>query len=684
MFPNLLSIGKGLLDSATGMGKKVAEKGLSAAKSTGRGLKKVAEKAGEGLKKTAEVVKDKVSEGVSAANEKANEVTDSVNNKLTSFRDSKPPSKESSESTKEEPKEELVELSEGDHLINKHRNDPKNSESIKRGSDSMAKGHSIEPTIAEVPEEDYITPDSSMVDENGDLIREVKKTNKLLGNLDKDVTGKLDDVSQELDGLGNKITPLVPEEKPPEVVPEPEKPKPDPEIKKTNNLLQDLREAIVDKVAGGLDKVRMGIAVLDEKLGTDTGETQDDIKERDDERKARGEEREQRRDAFLENIKNKAKAGASAFGEYAGLLPVLLFVASFLAKQLVKALKGVGNYVGKSIDKTKETLAYNLQKGKLALKKGVSFTDASKAEVAQEEADLEKNHSSREKEIETDSTLASASNSGTKDEKAKAATDYFESKGYTSEQAAGIVNNLLAESNLNPRQKQNNGGPARGIAQWEGVKKDGTEYGRFVGLKNFAKQQGTSWEDFGTQLKYLNHELDTDPSNGKRYLLRAKTTKEATEAFLNNFERSKIANNRNKGGSTEYASESKRRVGLGEKYYAENLAGKEQDAVNQKDAGVMGFLSNEGQTVKTSVAVGKVSTDPVKTKGSVEHVVPIAMKAEAVKTNKIPKSPKPVKPPIAASKKSSTVVAGNNSNNSQSTTVINNTLSDNSLNAYGS
>jgi hypothetical protein len=65
----------------------------------------------------------------------------------------------------------------------------------------------------------------------------------------------------------------------------------------------------------------------------------------------------------------------------------------------------------------------------------------------------------------------------------------------TPSQAAGFVGNLLGESNLSPGQNQL-GGPAFGIAQWEG--------GRLLDLGAFG---GKDQADFMTQLKFIKHEL---------------------------------------------------------------------------------------------------------------------------------------------------------------------------------
>jgi len=80
------------------------------------------------------------------------------------------------------------------------------------------------------------------------------------------------------------------------------------------------------------------------------------------------------------------------------------------------------------------------------------------------------------------------------------AIKFFQSKGWTEAQAAGIVGNLMAESQLNPRVFNGAGGGngAAGIAQWRGSRQTNfqTRYGKPV-------LQGT----FEEQLDFVNYEL---------------------------------------------------------------------------------------------------------------------------------------------------------------------------------
>lgn len=104
------------------------------------------------------------------------------------------------------------------------------------------------------------------------------------------------------------------------------------------------------------------------------------------------------------------------------------------------------------------------------------------------------------------------------------AMGFFQSKGYTKEQAAGIVGNLIAESNLRPSGAVGDNGTAFGIAQWRGE--------RLTRLKRFANANGKDWQDFGTQLAFVDMELQNHETGAYQALKNAKTVDEATAAFV--------------------------------------------------------------------------------------------------------------------------------------------------------
>lgn len=88
------------------------------------------------------------------------------------------------------------------------------------------------------------------------------------------------------------------------------------------------------------------------------------------------------------------------------------------------------------------------------------------------------------------------------------AFNFFTSRGYSKEAAAGIIGNLMQESgtDLNPSLHQK-GGPGRGLAQWT-VGSD-----RWRALQRYAKSKGTKWDDFQTQLEFIDMEMNNKNLN---------------------------------------------------------------------------------------------------------------------------------------------------------------------------
>lgn len=113
-------------------------------------------------------------------------------------------------------------------------------------------------------------------------------------------------------------------------------------------------------------------------------------------------------------------------------------------------------------------------------------------------------------------------------DRSNAAIGYFQSRGWTKEQAAGIVGNLLAESKLNTGALNpgdgRDGSNSIGVAQWNS--------GRARNLKKFAADNRADWRDFGVQLAFVDHELRNSEKGAGDALRNAKTIDEATAAFV--------------------------------------------------------------------------------------------------------------------------------------------------------
>lgn len=77
------------------------------------------------------------------------------------------------------------------------------------------------------------------------------------------------------------------------------------------------------------------------------------------------------------------------------------------------------------------------------------------------------------------------------------------------------------------------GGSSMGISQWR--------ESRLEGLKAFAKKTGGNVNDFNTQLRYIDEELQTTEGRAGAALLASKTPEEAARAFALYFLRPKGA-----------------------------------------------------------------------------------------------------------------------------------------------
>lgn len=133
--------------------------------------------------------------------------------------------------------------------------------------------------------------------------------------------------------------------------------------------------------------------------------------------------------------------------------------------------------------------------------------------------------------------------------------EYFYSKLGNACGAAGVIGNLKAESNLEPRNLQNNYERPLGFTDnsyTEAV--DSGRYGNFVrdsagyglaqwtfwnrkqGLLNYARARGSSIGDLNMQLDFLWKELVDSYTHVVRALRLAKTVREASDIFMTKFE----------------------------------------------------------------------------------------------------------------------------------------------------
>lgn len=109
------------------------------------------------------------------------------------------------------------------------------------------------------------------------------------------------------------------------------------------------------------------------------------------------------------------------------------------------------------------------------------------------------------------------------------AFSYFLSKGYTPEQASGIVANIKHESGFNTQVYGDNG-KAQGLVQWH---PDRRKY-----VFDYLETKGLNPYDFDSQLEGIDYELRTRESKALSKLKSAKTAAEAAHAFDKYYERS--------------------------------------------------------------------------------------------------------------------------------------------------
>lgn len=100
---------------------------------------------------------------------------------------------------------------------------------------------------------------------------------------------------------------------------------------------------------------------------------------------------------------------------------------------------------------------------------------------------------------------------------------FFQSKGLSRAQAAGIVGNLQQESGLDPS------APGGFLAQWGGS--------RLAGLERFATRQGSQVTNPALQLEWIWQELQTSERGTLLQLQRATSPRQAARIFSNLFER---------------------------------------------------------------------------------------------------------------------------------------------------
>jgi hypothetical protein len=129
-------------------------------------------------------------------------------------------------------------------------------------------------------------------------------------------------------------------------------------------------------------------------------------------------------------------------------------------------------------------------------------------------------------------------------EAAKSAHAFFTSRGYTPEQSAGIVGNLVHESGMQPG-AVGDSGTSGGLAQFHDE--------RLTALKSYAASQGKPATDFKTQLEFIDKELNSTEAPTRAKLMAARTPEDAAKAFID-YERPQGWTPQNPAGGLGYQS----------------------------------------------------------------------------------------------------------------------------------
>jgi hypothetical protein len=161
---------------------------------------------------------------------------------------------------------------------------------------------------------------------------------------------------------------------------------------------------------------------------------------------------------------------------------------------------------------------------------------------------------------------------------------FFMDKGWTKEQAAGIIANLQSESGMSPSAIGDNG-QAYGVAQWHPD--------RQARFKKFSGKdiRGSSLED---QLAFIHSELNNEEKKAGDLLKASTTAKRAADVFSRYYERP---------AATE--AEAAKRGELAQRLYA-GVPGATNMAANARSANVGNNVSN--RSVEASIGEVKIYT----------------------------------------------------------------------------
>ncbi|RWL14889.1 MAG: hypothetical protein EOR57_31580 [Mesorhizobium sp.] len=178
-------------------------------------------------------------------------------------------------------------------------------------------------------------------------------------------------------------------------------------------------------------------------------------------------------------------------------------------------------------------------------------------------------------------------------ERSSTAMGFFQSRGWSKAQAAGIVGNLLAESKLNTGARNpgdgRDGSDSIGVGQWNSD--------RAARLKSFAAQNHVDWRDFGIQLAFVDHELRGTESGAGNRLKSAQSIDDATAAMAG-YERPAGWSEANPRGAHNY----KGRLNFAAQAAGEKVNPDWYDKISPEQRAV---IHNQAETVQNQRSVEK-------------------------------------------------------------------------------
>lgn len=169
-------------------------------------------------------------------------------------------------------------------------------------------------------------------------------------------------------------------------------------------------------------------------------------------------------------------------------------------------------------------------------------------------------------------------------DKERQAYDFYVSKGWTPEQAIGIVGNLKHESNFNTTAEGDigyKGGSSRGIAQWRGDR-----------LNKLKEIYGEKWTDFKNQLEFVDWELRNTEKGAGEKLKNSENAWQSAQVISDFYERPKVKFNEDKRRQENLINITKRLKGeeIFKPTYANSVAPYLQEDVVTNDVNYLDYL----------------------------------------------------------------------------------------------